>query len=520
MTKFYLPVCSENLVKFLTYGLISADRTKPLSGRNSYVPDALSSYNGEIPLFIDKVPSNEIKKIKEFDKYLHAAILEIDLKKITSGSFKTNHDTSGTFPLSKLAHKETKWISIVGPIPITLINVVYFADLEAKDDFLSNFKSANIAPSKKIELWKEKLLDDSDDAGKDLLGNDQNDAEGTLTTESLMPQRELTTEHWHTLSAYGGALALAFSASKNGHESSKRFKTLAAKQYIENDDINAWDAGDDFAFICDFLLSSQTMFEKKTASFPVKLYAGILSHICATEEVDVTNALVQFLESDQFDNNSEAAKKMAEGLKTIHHSQYTGTASDHLSSIHNEIINNEKKSSFLGLGLAILTFKDNAEKVINYDQSGFKDTDYFYFSLLAGMRAGLHKIPSYIRNIDGMNEFLSTKMAQLAHRIIDSDLEFKNVKTPETIIDMIESEYSRKFHSMITSTLGLNGVIARKIKAADQVNIDMKLKEISIYDFKPEMVEITDTESYKSIMFQKKSKDILYNDLYKKLSAK
>ncbi len=211
---------------------------------------------------------------------------------------------------------------------------------------------------------------------------------------------------------------------------------------------------------------------------------------------------------------------MAEGLKTIHHSQYTGTASDHLSSIHNEIINNEKKSSFLGLGLAILTFKDNVEKVIDYDQSGFKDTDYFYFSLLAGMRAGLHKIPSYIRNIDGMNDFLSTKMAQLAHCIIDSNLEFKDVKTPVTIIDMIESEYSRKFHSWITSSLGLHGIIARKIKAADQVNIDMKLKEFSIYDFKPEMVEITDTESYKSIMFRKKSKDIPYNDIYKKLAVK
>ncbi len=245
MTKFYLPVCSENLVKFLTYGLISADRTKPLSGRNSYVADALSCYHGEIPLFIDKVPSGEIKRIKEFDKYLHACILEIDIKKIKCGSFRTNQDTSGSFPLSKLDNKEIKRISIVGPIPTTLIKVVYFTEQEAKDDFLSNFKSANIAPPKKIELWKEKLLDDSDYAGKDLLGNGQNDAEGTLTTEALMPQRELIAEHWHKLSAYGGALALAFSASKNGHESSKRFKNLTAKQYVENDDINAWDAGDD-----------------------------------------------------------------------------------------------------------------------------------------------------------------------------------------------------------------------------------------------------------------------------------
>ena len=159
MTKFYLPVCSENLVKFLTYGLISADRTRPLSGRNSYVPDALSRYNGEIPLFIGKVPSGEIKRIEDFDKYLHACILEIDIQKIKKVvSFRTNQNTSGSFPLSKLDNKEVKRISIVGPIPTTLINVVYFEDKEAKDDFVANFKSANITPPKKDRALEKELI--------------------------------------------------------------------------------------------------------------------------------------------------------------------------------------------------------------------------------------------------------------------------------------------------------------------------------------------------------------------------
>ncbi|WP_257266521.1 hypothetical protein, partial [Endozoicomonas sp. ONNA2] len=340
MTKFYLPVCSENLVKFLTYGLISADRTKPLSERNSYVADALSSHNGEIPLFIDKVPSSEIKKIKDIDKYLHAAILEIDIKKITSGSFRTNNDTSGTFPLSKMDNKEIKRISIVGPIPATLINVVYFADQEAKDDFVTNFKSANIAPPKKIMLWKKNLLDHSDEAEKDLLR--QSATEDALPAEVITPQIELTAEHWHKVSAYGGALALAFSASKNGQKSTDDFNALASKPYFKNSAINHWNAGDDFSFISNFLLSSPSQTEYDSADFKTQLYSGILNVICSADEDKATKELVHFLTSGEFNSFGEKFVKFANSIASvidgIHQTQYAGKPSEQGDRIGRTII--------------------------------------------------------------------------------------------------------------------------------------------------------------------------------------
>ena len=520
MTKFYLPVCSENLVKFLSYGLISADRTRPLSGRNSYVPDALSRYNGEIPLFIGKVPSGEIKRIKKFDKYLHACILEIDIKKIKGGSFRTNQNTSGSFPLSKLDNKEVKRISIVGPIPTTLINVVYFEDKEAKDDFVANFKSANITPPKKIELWKKSLLD-SDKAEKDLLVDSQSASEDTLPAEVKTPQIELTAEHWHKISAYGGALALAFSVSKNGQKSTDNFKTLASKPYLKNSEINTWNAGDDFSFISNFLLSSPSQPEYDAADFKIQLYAGILNIICSADEGRATKELVHFLTSGEFDDFGEKfgkfANSIANDIDGIHQTQYTVRPSEHLSSIRNDIIT-QKKSSLLSLGLAMLAFKDSAEKIINYNQDDFEEFDYFYYALLAGMRAGLHKIPNTIRNIDGMNEFVSTKMTQMAHYIIGSDLEFKEVKPPKAIIELITMSAGFDFPLWLIEKLKIDKHVRLTIKTKEGFSV-RKDGTIVLSGSHKLKLEFNDIE-YTKQMTKTKSQDIPYKDIYKKLAKK
>ena len=254
----------------LTYGLISADRTKPLSGRNPFVPDALSGFSGEIPLFVNKVPPEEIEKIKDIDKYLHACVLDIDIdidiKKIISGSFRTSQNASGLFPLSKPyiddIGKKIQWISIVGPIPVTLINAFYFSDKEAKDDFVSNLKSSNIVlPDNIIKLWKKNMF-----ASAKSEENFLNESPDKMTTLA-----ELTDKHWHKL-AYGGALALAFSASKNGQESSDKFKELASGDYVKSSEVSQWNAGNDFSFICDFLLSDPGQSEYEASDFKIQLY--------------------------------------------------------------------------------------------------------------------------------------------------------------------------------------------------------------------------------------------------------
>ena len=522
MTNFYLPVCSENLVKLLTFGLISADRVKPLSGRNPFVTDALSGYSGEIPLFVDKVPSKEINKIKEVDKYLHACILEIDIKKITKGSFRTNLNTSGSFPLSKPdtdLGEGAQWISIFGPIPVTLIKAFYFPDKEAKEDFLLNLKAANIASPKNIKPWKKSLLT-TDKKEQDLLGEPQKSdreepPEGTK-------QIELTNEHWQKISAYGGALALAFSASKNGEKSSKRFKELAAGKCTESNKISQWNAGDDFAFIHNFLLSSPSQSEYETSDFTIQLYSGILSTICSADEVSATKELVDYVTSDKFKNLDErykqAANKIAKVVQNIHQTLYTGTASEHLTSIRDEITKNDRKKSFLHLGLAMLTFKGTAEKIIDYHQEDFEESDFFYFSLLAGMRAGLHKIPEWIRNIDGMNEFISTKMTQMAHHIIGSDLQFKEAAAPKTLVDLITKSTGFDFPLWLIDRLSISEYVTPIIKPKNGHSVRKDGSIVITGSLKPKL-ELNDSK-YTEYMTKTQAQDIPYNEIYKKLSRR
>ena len=150
--------------------------------------------------------------------------------------------------------------------------------------------------------------------------------------------------------------------------------------------------------------------------------------------------------------------------------QYTVKPSEHLSSIRNEAVNN-KKTSLLYLGLAMLAFKDGAEKVIDYHQDDFEESDVFYFSLLAGMRAGLHRIPEWVRNIDGMNNFVSTKMTRMAHHIIGSDLQFKEAPAPKTLIDLITKSTSFDFPLWLIEQLKIDQCIASTIKTKDGHNV-------------------------------------------------
>ena len=520
MTKFYLPVCSENLVKLLTYGLISADRTKPLSDRNPFVPDALSGFNGEIPLFVNKVPPEEIEKIKDIDKYLHACVLDIDIKKIISGSFRTSLNTSGLFPLSKPdiddIGKETQWISIVGPIPVTLINAFYFSDKAAKEDFLSNLKSSNVTLPDNIKLWKKSLFA-SEKYEENLL--DEHQTPRAPSAETTRP--ELTDKHWRKLSAFGGALALAFSASKNGQESSDKFKELASGDYVKSGEVNQWNAGNDFSFICDFLLSDPGRSEYDASDFKIQLYAGILNTLCSADEGNATKELVCFLTSGAFEDFGEKferfANSIADDINCIHQTQYSVKPSEHLSSIRNEIVNN-KKTSFLSLGLAMLAFKDSAEKIIDYHQDDFEESDIFYFALLAGMRAGLHRIPEWIRNIDGMNDFVSTRMSRMAHHIIGSDLQFKEAPAPKTLIDLITKSTGFDFPLWLIEQLNIDQCIASTIKTKGGhsvrkdgsivINGPLKLK-----------LELDDVE-YTKHMMDTKSRDITYNGIYKKHSRR
>lgn len=519
MAKFYLPVCSENLVKLLTYGLISADRTKPLSGRNPFVPDALSGFSGEIPLFVNKVPPEEIEKIKDIDKYLHACVLDIDIKKIINGSFRTSLNTSGSFPLSKPGtdlDKDVQWISITGPIPVTLINAFYFSDKEAEEDFLSNLKSSNVTLPENIKLWKTNLFA-SEKYEENLL--DEYQTQEAPSAETTRP--ELTDKHWHKLSAYGGALALAFSASKNGQESSDKFKELASRDYVKSGEVSQWNAGNDFSFICDFLLSDPGQSEYDASDFKIQLYSGILNTLCSADEGSATKEIVHFLTSGAFEDFGEKferfANSIAEDINCIHQTQYTVKPSEHLSLIRNDIVNNKKTSS-LSLGLAMLAFKDSAEKIIDYHQDDFEESDIFYFALLAGMRAGLHRIPEWIRNIDGMNDFVSTRMSRMAHHIIGSDLQFKEAPAPKTLIDLITKSTGFDFPLWLIDQLKIDQCITSTIKTKDGHSVR---KDGSIVISGPLKLNLElDDIKYTKHMTETKSRDIPYNGIYKKLARR
>ena len=536
MAEFYLPICSENLIKFLTFGLISGDKIKPLSFKNGYVDDVLADFSGFIPLFNGKVPSKSIDRVSKVDENLCTCILKIDVKIFVKGIFYDEEHKEQQFPFDE-SHCSSEVLYVRGPLPLSCIQKIHFKLDGQKNNFLKDIP-ANFAKHSYLKTIKanprtfRKLIKkDSDVANSNLLSADSNNHEGEASDsddlqvkKNALPESEaLTSEFWHKIGGYGGALSYAFIMSKNGKDSLSKYRKLV------DDDLNRNKSNDsdskenyDFDFIYKHFCTLPTD-ERENHSFSNTIYSGILECLSKTSPDDCAAEIVKLLRSSQFESHGEKYTKrvheIASELEMLCHTRYKGTPADELRRIRTAICDKKKQNnSYLKLGLCCMVLKKTGLKVLDYHENFFDEKDYLFFSLLAGICDSFSGIEATVRSITGLQSFVSMRMATLAHKLVGSDLEFKQIKSPPALITIFEDKKKILVFNSIAKKLNLDNEKCfesehEKDKDYRSTNRQLRLAGIQI-----PTIQIKHDE-YTLAMMKKKVEDIPYNDIIKKYQS-
>jgi hypothetical protein len=85
----------------------------------------------------------------------------------------------------------------------------------------------------------------------------------------------------------------------------------------------------------------------------------------------------------------------------------------------------------------MLFYKDSVEKLINYKHSSFREEEYVLLGMLFGMNSSFIGLPKWLIEYEGMHLYISTLMANYAHKQSNTGIQFKEPSKPLLLTDML-----------------------------------------------------------------------------------
>lgn len=387
--RWFLATNTDNLKMMVAQGLItSPDGFSP----NKYYKDELENYQGFIPLFKNKIPTKTLKLIVSEAANMTPCLIEIDLDKITHQTTEAND-----------------MLLISAPLPLSVIKQIIFKsegdkkELEKWQELSSNFILANL---KLQSVKKDQKLFETKDTFLD-----NNDKKITFNP----PNAEKT--DYKKVYAFGGILTNLFYYAKNGKTSNQLFADfINANLPEQNDDINCiyqyFDSGIDSGDVGE-------------------MYQKLINTII--NKNDFKNDIITLLESDNWaDNLQSRTKQLAQKLRNFEDNDTT--ISDRF----------EQAKTSLEKLLLMLSYRESSERLTQYHLPLFTKEDYLLFAMLFGIRDRFLKSPKFLRQYQDLQNFISFKMAEYAHKNIGSNIVFKSPTQPKTILDLLNTAKIKK----------------------------------------------------------------------------
>lgn len=398
--RWFMPTNTDNLRMIIAQAIISS----PI-GFSKYYSDALELFPGYIPLFKNKVQLDILNSVVSEVEGLTACILEFDISMI-EGIVKTIVGNELIdINLKDIEIDNIDVLLILAPIPISCISKVIFKTNIDKDTFKDESNLYSNVPLIDLNLIYTKADQKLFEVKPDITDYRIDE----LRNIDLLP---ITDIDYKKAYAFGGILANLFYFSKNGKMSNQAFSEFSS--------------GKKPSYEYDFQQILEYFFSDNSTSNSNNLYKGIVD--VAIERKDFKEGIIEFLES-----NPKTAK-MANKLKTF-------------EAISDKPVSEEFKEAktLLGKVLLMLFHRENTEALIEYNLDIFTEEDYLVFAVIFGIRDKFIKVPKVLREAGNIQNFISLKMANYIHINIKSKVNFKELKQPITIIDMLKKDRFKEY---------------------------------------------------------------------------
>lgn len=410
--RWFFPTNHENLRSILSYSLLCGS-----AGYKKYYHDVSSKHPGYIPVFQGSS--------KEFHDARQDALEERDgmtpcLLEIDVTQFHQVTDSDAQLNLL-----------LTAPLPISCVKQVIFKNPKEKEDYIKGTVGnyGDIPEIKELQFRVEKKLFDK--PSPELLICINNKSIEEIDEASTLPPASVD---YQKVLSYGGMMCMLFYFAKNGSRANEEFKALAKREKSTFSNEEKKNYGEFSEAIINFYYGKSNCPGPSLAS--ITIIDEVVKILCKEEEIaGQRTAILEKLREGLFRDNPEKqkrAREMADNLENFYKRKIDKKTSDIFG----------EASSELERLLLYLFHKDMSEKVVDekFSKLSFEEEEIVLAGMLAGARFGFNNIHNNLRQYQGLYYYVSYLMAQYAHKLSRSGVEFKEVDQPKTVFEIVEQK--------------------------------------------------------------------------------
>jgi len=398
--RWFMPTNTDNLRMIIAQGLIGSP-----NGFTKYYSDVLELFPGYVPIFRNRIQPDILNSVISEVEGLTQCILEFDLKKIEGVAKTINNGQFIDIQLRDIDKENNDLLLILAPIPISSISKIIFKTVEDKKAFEDDAGLYSNVPIDTLKLEYTK-------ADQKLFLSKPDITDYPIEKFKSIEFNTVNNTDYNKIYAFGGMLANMFYFAKNGTMSNEAFLSSSSGEKVVDHDV--------LSYIVDYFHSSE---KSENGNY---LYNNIVD--IAVRSKDFKEDIIEFLESDS------KTVSMANKLKT-----FEAISDKPVSEEFSEV------KTVLGKVLLMLFHRENTEALMEYSLDTFTEEDYLAFAMIFGIRDKFIKVPKFLREFEELQSFVSTKMANYAHKVLSSQIEFKESQRPLTIMDMLKNDRFKEY---------------------------------------------------------------------------
>jgi hypothetical protein len=391
--KWRLVTNQRNLFYMLAAGLIMS----PKGFGSKYYIDTLSAFPGWIPLFADNVPQAAIDLSKSEKSHLLSCIITIDLislhgKIMAVDAYSQSREIF--FP-NELTDSDTALL-VPAPLPVMWIESIVFASKEERINCES----------------------DAHDFGNVPLSDFNRTADARLFSKSSkaawppvleLPNRDYSLDKPF---AVGGIMAMLLHMGNLGDFSMQAYQLACAPDVMYTPKITD-------PMIRDLGIWMESGNLRDSTEILPRLFWGAVERVLncrkVNEGVGSIDVILQYLETagnDLDEKMKQALSKLSTDLRNL-----IGFADSTITELF------ERHPKPFSRVMTIFFLRDTCTDLLEFRHPLLNDVDYVAASILFAARDGWIGLPLVLRDVNGLQEGVSHRMAALAHRMVQSEID-------------------------------------------------------------------------------------------------
>ena len=265
-------------------------------------------------------------------------------------------------------------------------------------------------------------------------------------TTNQSQQENLPAINYPKVYAYGGLLINLFYCAKNGKKSNERFRSFCDIQQQNNE--SSGGTGDTSSKILTYLYNWLLGTNVENDEYQ-RFYNKLFGILVDCDRNNYKDKILDFLSdeikerSNTGNSTNDATSKLKKRIEEI-----KSAVEKFNNNNNNNNLSERFKDAAPGLekGLMILFYmKDFTDYLDDSDNNVIetlgeitKEQELVLYYALLGVRNKFIKTPSFLRKYQGVQEFVSAKMAEYAHKIRKTNVQFTPPEAPKTVYEIIE----------------------------------------------------------------------------------